>query len=419
VGGTFSGNRKSNAQKDENLYKLLGTRSNIGQDRIKGKYIVKLREFPPETHPDEFQEIRRAYETLKDPKKRKQYDLTRRYGDKIDKALEDVIYSMKMGNYKKAKKLLKFAEEIDPSNLAVKVVKAEISLELKEFEQFYSLMDEILENCDVEDKEAVVNIKVNLLSSRGYWDKALEAVEQGKEYIEKIIEYHRLRIMLFINIGNIHQAWIEIKEGLPPTNELTIDDLYMLITWLNLGIELEKWGDLSKIGNYIRKLSSDIIEEEELAILKSKLLEEADIYIEHASYRAADIFLLLLSQVDQKDIYIKERRKKTQELAKLDMEISRAIKDQEVFTYVQVKLLNLYLQEYSAPQYYNEYLGDYPHDMMNEMEYMSEEIVHGILRIKKKYPYLYKKYKEELTELFNKSTEGLNREQRRQLRLIA
>ena len=416
MGGTFSRNRKSNAKKDENLYKILGTRSNIGQDRIKEKYIVKLREFPPETHPDEFQEIRRAYETLKDPKKRKQYDLTRKYGDKIDKAMDDVLDSMERGNYEKAKKLIKFAEEIDPSNLEVKVVKAEISIELKEFEQFYTLMDEIIEKCDVEDKEAVVSIKIDLLSSRGYWEKALEAVEQGKQYIEKIMEYHRLRVLLFINIGNLHQAWIEIKESLPHTDELTIDDLYMLITWLNLGIELEKWGELSKIGNYIRKLSSNIIEEEELAILKSKLLEEADIDSEQAMYRAADIFLLLLSQVDQKDIYIKERRKKTQELAKLDMEITRATKDPGVFTYVQVKLLNLYLKEYSAPQYYNEYLRDYPHDMMNELEYMSEEIVHGILKIKKKYPYLYRKYKEELTELYNKSTEGLNREQRRQLR---
>lgn len=416
MGGTFSRNRKSNAKKVENLYKILGTRSNIGQDRIKEKYIVKLREFPPETHPDEFQEIRRAYETLKDPKKRKQYDLTRKYGDKIDKAMDDVLDSMERGNYEKAKKLIKFAEEIDPSNLEVKVVKAEISIELKEFEQFYSLMDEIIEKCDVEDKEAVVSIKIDLLSSRGYWEKALEAVEQGKQYIEKIMEYHRLRVLLFINIGNLHQAWIEIKESLPHTDELTIDDLYMLITWLNLGIELEKWGELSKIGNYIRKLSSNIIEEEELAILKSKLLEEADIDLEQAMYRAADIFLLLLSQVDQKDIYIKERRKKTQELAKLDMEITRATKDPGVFTYVQVKLLNLYLKEYSAPQYYNEYLRDYPHDMMNELEYMSEEIVHGILKIKKKYPYLYRKYKEELTELYNKSTEGLNREQRRQLR---
>lgn len=416
MGGTFSRNRKSNAKKVENLYKILGTRSNIGQDRIKEKYIVKLREFPPETHPDEFQEIRRAYETLKDPKKRKQYDLTRKYGDKIDKAMDDVLDSMERGNYEKAKKLIKFAEEIDPSNLEVKVVKAEISIELKEFEQFYSLMDEIIEKCDVEDKEAVVSIKIDLLSSRGYWEKALEAVEQGKQYIEKIMEYHRLRVLLFINIGNLHQAWIEIKESLPHTDELTIDDLYMLITWLNLGIELEKWGELSKIGNYIRKLSSNIIEEEELAILKSKLLEEADIDSEQAMYRAADIFLLLLSQVDQKDIYIKERRKKTQELAKLDMEITRATKDPGVFTYVQVKLLNLYLKEYSAPQYYNEYLRDYPHDMMNELEYMSEEIVHGILKIKKKYPYLYRKYKEELTELYNKSTEGLNREQRRQLR---
>lgn len=414
--GIFSRKRKYKKEKIENLYKILGTRSNIGQDRIKEKYIEKIREFPPETYPEEFQEIRRAYETLKDPKKRKQYDMMRKYGDKIEEAMENVMYSMGLGNYKNAKELLKYVAEIDPDNLAVKWVQAEVLLELKELEQFYSLMDEIIENCEVEDKEAVVSIKVSMLSSKGYGDKALEVIEQDKSYIENIVEYHRLRIIIFMNLENYHQAWVEFKDALPPMEEQTIDDLYILITWLNVAIALEKWGDISKIGNYIRKLSRDNIEEEELSILKSQLLEEAESYIEVARYREGDIFLLLLSQIDQKDIYIKEHRKEIQEIAKIDMELSRAVRDRDLFPYVCVKILNLYLQEYSTPEYYDEFLDDYPHDMMNEMEYMNEEIAYGILRIKKRYPYLYKEYKEELTELFNQSTEGLNREQRRQLR---
>jgi hypothetical protein len=54
--------------------------------------------------------------------------------------------------------------------------------------------------------------------------------------------------------------------------------------------------------------------------------------------------------------------------------------------------------------------------MMRELECMKEDIAYGILRIKKKYPSLYKEFNKELTELFNESTEGLNREQRRSLR---
>ena len=86
----FSRKRNRKKGKIENLYKILGTRSNIGQGRIKEKYIEKLKQFPPETHPEEFQEIRRAYEILRDVNKRKQYDMRRKYGEKLEKIMEEV-----------------------------------------------------------------------------------------------------------------------------------------------------------------------------------------------------------------------------------------------------------------------------------------------------------------------------------------
>ena len=413
--GPYFKRKKRGKKKIENLYKILGTRSNIGQERIKEKYIKKVREFPPETHPEEFQEIRRAYEILKDPKKRKQYDMMRKYGNKIEKAMEEAMALVANGNYEKAKRLLEDIQEIDPDDVTVKFAQAEVSLELEEFEQFYSLIDEILEVCDIEEKEFVIFIEFNMLSLKGYSDKALDALEHGKEYIVNMEEYHRLRIMAFIESENSQQAWGEFKDALSSTEDQTIDDLDILIAWLNTAIELEKWGEISKIQTHIRKLSKTIIEEE-LSILKSRLIEEVESYTYAACYREADIFMQILNQIDQKDIYIKEHRKQIQGVAKLDIELSRVMKDQEMFPYVSVKMIELYLAKYSSPEYYEKYLEDYPYDMMNEMECMKEEIAYGIIRTKKKYPSLYKEFNEELVDLFNQSTEGLNREQRRRLR---
>lgn len=81
--------RRSRRPKVENYYKSLGLRANATQEAIKQKYIEMLRLFPPESYPEEFQRIRRAYETLRDPVKRSEYDLMRKYGGRIEKIMEE------------------------------------------------------------------------------------------------------------------------------------------------------------------------------------------------------------------------------------------------------------------------------------------------------------------------------------------
>lgn len=413
---SHSKRRKSKTSKEENLYKILGTRSNIGQGRIKEKYLGKLREFPPETHPEEFEEIRRAYETLKDVNKRKQYDILRKYGNKLEKIIDDIMYSISIEEFEKAQKLINYLLEIDPDNTTVRLTQAELFLELEELEEFFDLMDKIIETCDVEERQHIVLIKFTMLYSKGYSDKAFDALSKDSLYITDMEEFHELRAMVFLQSGNFQQAWEELKHILPSINNLTIDDLDLLLNWLNIGIELEKWGEISKIQNYFKKLSKKIIDEEELSILKHRLIEEAEEYIEVDRFREANVYMQLASQIYNKDILIKERSKEIELIAKLEMELIRLSKDHELFPYVHMKIMDLFLAKYSNSRNYGEFLNDYPHEMMNELEWMKEDIAAGILRIKKKYPPLYREFNKELTELFNESVKGLNREQRRELR---
>lgn len=412
----FFRRRTRKKEKVENLYKILGTRSNISQERIKEKYIEKVREFPPETHPEEFEDIRRAYETLKDPKKRKQYDMMRKYGDKIEKTMEDVAFFMATGNFEKAKKLLEYASEIDPDNIPIKLTQAELFLDLEEFEQFHSIMNGILENSDADEKEFVIFIEFNMLSANGYEDRALDVLEQGKKYITDMRQYHKLRVNALVDSGQFNQAWYEFKDALPNTEELEMDDLGILISWLNTAIALERWEEIPRIQNQIRKLSKTIIDEEELSIVKNILLNEAESFVEIARYRPADIFMQIVVKIDPKDTHIRKRRDEIQTAVKLDTELFRAANDRELFPYVHTKMLDLYLSRYASDRIYEEFLEGYPHDMMREAEWMKEEIAYGVLRVKKKYPSLYREFNKELGELFNQSTEGLNREQRRRLK---
>lgn len=59
---------------DKSLYEILGIDRTADARAIKKAYFALVRQFPPETHPDEFQELRRAYETLSDAEQRDRYD---------------------------------------------------------------------------------------------------------------------------------------------------------------------------------------------------------------------------------------------------------------------------------------------------------------------------------------------------------
>ena len=51
---------------------ILGVAANASSDEIRAAYLDKVKEFPPDRAPEEFERIRDAYETLRDPRRRAQ-----------------------------------------------------------------------------------------------------------------------------------------------------------------------------------------------------------------------------------------------------------------------------------------------------------------------------------------------------------
>jgi curved DNA-binding protein CbpA len=49
---------------------VLGVSPNAGEEEIRAAYLRKVKEFPPDRAPEEFERIRNAFETLGDPRKR-------------------------------------------------------------------------------------------------------------------------------------------------------------------------------------------------------------------------------------------------------------------------------------------------------------------------------------------------------------
>jgi curved DNA-binding protein CbpA len=49
---------------------VLGVPPNAGEEEIRAAYLRKVKEHPPDQSPEEFEKIRNAFETLRDPRRR-------------------------------------------------------------------------------------------------------------------------------------------------------------------------------------------------------------------------------------------------------------------------------------------------------------------------------------------------------------
>ncbi len=50
--------------------RILGVAANAREEEIRAAYLAKVKEFPPDRAPAEFERIRDAYDTLRDPRTR-------------------------------------------------------------------------------------------------------------------------------------------------------------------------------------------------------------------------------------------------------------------------------------------------------------------------------------------------------------
>jgi hypothetical protein len=53
-----------------NANEILGVSANSSEEEVRAAWLNKVKEFPPDRSPAEFEMIRDAYETLRDPRRR-------------------------------------------------------------------------------------------------------------------------------------------------------------------------------------------------------------------------------------------------------------------------------------------------------------------------------------------------------------
>ena len=77
-------------------YAVLEVDREAGDEQIRAAYLRKLKEYPPDRCPDEFENVRDSYDLLRDPRRRSQHTL---FSCDPDAPLESLLDGADARNY--------------------------------------------------------------------------------------------------------------------------------------------------------------------------------------------------------------------------------------------------------------------------------------------------------------------------------
>ncbi|NUQ75147.1 MAG: DnaJ domain-containing protein [Polyangiaceae bacterium] len=133
----------------QNHYKVLRIERTADERAIKKAYFTLIREFPPDTHPEEFKSIREAYEVLSDPVARERYDNLDKdyaeYGDEVGAALKAVEEAEKSNAEAEVQGLLIELLDSHPDLLLAREKLALSYLRAETFEKALGTLDVLIE----------------------------------------------------------------------------------------------------------------------------------------------------------------------------------------------------------------------------------------------------------------------------------
>ncbi|MDF5726855.1 MAG: DnaJ domain-containing protein [Rhizonema sp. PD38] len=385
------------------LYQLLEVSPQASSDEIKRAYFRLVRQYCPEKYPEEFKQIRTAYNTLYDSKARDNYDSLQQYGNQIKNLISQAEEKMNVEDCHSAISLLKQVLVLVPTaddarnllglcyihtqnwDFAIKIYRSltknnpDVAVYWSNFGHVYKQQAEFLEDNDVDTKlyqnarECFQRaIKLESFNSEPYLEIARTYLDE-KRYAEALawaelaigadgkVDAHDFDAMLFICRvhlfnGQLHkiEETAQIIASLLPDNEAR---QYAASRFANLGLEVARVG---------AKLS--------------------DTYI----LRAALLFLNVARDFDKSDLDIKELYERVEEMiAALDQ--YELLKQDSLILYSCQRLAEFCLADYFSLHDFEEDRKTLLDDIMAEFfNVPAINIISSIMRIKSHYPAIYR-----------------------------
>jgi tetratricopeptide (TPR) repeat protein len=185
----------------DNHYQVLRIERTADERAVKKAYFTLIREFPPDTHPEEFKRLRAAYEVLSDPVARQRFDNSekdfREYGDEVGAKLREIAQLQKSGDEAEVQQQLRALLEEHPSLV---IARENLGFSLLRGDAF----KEALEQFDALASEHPEEARYHL-----YRGLALNRIEQPDKALAAVRMAHKLKPE---DLG-IHLALIDLLKA--------------------------------------------------------------------------------------------------------------------------------------------------------------------------------------------------------------
>ncbi|WEK55467.1 MAG: DnaJ domain-containing protein [Candidatus Cohnella colombiensis] len=391
-----------------NFYELLGISNDATDKELKKAYVLKLRQYPPEQYPEDFDQLRRAYETLSNIDSRREYDTMSVHGEEINRLMEAGTNNLDEKQFEEAGKQFKKVLLID-SNLHFARNMYALSLTYndqhdKSLIQFNKLIESEPKN------------------STYHYNRAL-VLENLKRYGEAEQSY-RIANQLAPHNFQIVLDWADLYH-----NQNQIDKARAL---LDGAVGLCTEDDFQTAFMYLfKRLKLEIIEKKESAIasifqrIEALLLKrpEEQQYVageyagfafelyEYKLYKWAEKLTERAIQLNPEHEKIRELHEEVATKRPVYAEQEQLKDDSSINEYIkQMYLLYLFGDEVDDEQFetYNERVFD---NLFMSAKYDYESIISSVKRIMLHYPNLFELKKELLQKILELSKERMKLDQ--------
>lgn len=372
------------------FYMILGIEKTASNKEIKKAYVQKIRQFPPDQYPEEFKEIRKAYETLNDPKMRLEYDTMSDYGEEIEQHLEAGLAAVGQEDYEGAIQHYKRILLIQPK---LNYVRNYYALALSYKGEHNKALAQFLRLAQEESKNALYQYNLGMEYSK------LERHAEALSFIREALRLDPENIDFLFDLADLLQsldrtdeARRAILDAVKGRSAKDFATFIYLFKWLQLEVYEKQIDGIEAALNQIESLLEG--HPEERLYVAGRYAKFAYELFQYKLYKWAVFLTERAVELDPEDDSIRKLHEVTVQNKPVYEEYERMRNDPEISEWVR-KFYAIYLfgDEVSEEEFekYNENAFD---NLYQASRYEPDPIIRSIRRMIVTYPHLYEQRKE-------------------------
>lgn len=369
-----------------NYYEVLGVANDATEQDIKRAYAIKLRQYPPEQHPEAFDRVRKAYEILGSADSRREYDTMSVHGEEVNRLMEAGSALLDEERFEEAamqyKKVLLIDENLHYARNMYALTLSYCELHDKALSQFDRLVEAEPDNSTYHYNRAHVLQKLNRLrDAEAAYRLANRLAPHNFQIVLDWAELYRAQ-------GDMDKARALLDGAAGLCGE---DDFQTAFVYLFKRLKLEAMEKNEQaIQSVFWKIEALLTKHpEEQAFAAGQYAEFAFELYEYKLYVWAEKFTARAVQLNPDQETIRKLHEEITERRPVYAEQERLKDDPAINEYIkQMYLLDLFGDEVETEQYeaYNEQVRE---NLLLSAKFDYDSIIASVKRLIIHYPHLY------------------------------